>query len=93
MKIGIPNEHVAGECRVATTPEVAKKLVSKGFTVLVEDNAGVGSHYSNAAYEEAGATVVDRNTALSADIVCKVRKPTVEEINLMPVSLIPGEFP
>ena len=84
MKIGIPNEHVAGECRVATTPEVAKKLVSKGFTVLLEDNAGVGSHYSNASYEEAGATVVDRKTALSADIVCKVRKPTVEEINMMP---------
>ena len=83
MKIGVPNEHVAGECRVASTPEVAKKLVSKGFTVLVEDGAGTGSHYSNKAFEEAGATIVDKGTAFSADIVVKVRKPTVEEVNLM----------
>ena len=83
MKIGVPKEHVSGECRVASTPEVAKKLVSKGFTVLVEDGAGIGSHYSNAAYEEAGATIVDKDSAFSADIVVKVRKPTVEEVNLM----------
>lgn len=83
MKIGVPNEHVSGECRVASTPEVTKKLVSKGFTVLVEDGAGIGSHYSNTAYEEAGATIVDKRTAFSADIVVKVRKPTVEEVNLM----------
>ncbi|MBT8439996.1 MAG: Re/Si-specific NAD(P)(+) transhydrogenase subunit alpha [Gammaproteobacteria bacterium] len=83
MKIGVPKEHVSGECRVASTPEVTKKLVSKGFAVLVEDGAGIGSHYSNAAYEEAGATIVDKETAFSSDIVVKVRKPTVEEVNLM----------
>ncbi len=83
MKIGVPNEHISGESRVATTPEVAKKLVAKGFEVLIEDNAGSDSHYTNAAYEEAGATVVDTKTAFSADIVIKVRKPTLDEINLM----------
>ncbi len=83
MKIGVPKEHVSGECRVASTPEVTKKLVTKGFTVLVEDGAGTGSHYSNAAFEEAGATIVDKATAHSADIVVKVRKPTVEEVNMM----------
>ncbi|MET0084861.1 MAG: hypothetical protein ABW082_03785, partial [Sedimenticola sp.] len=31
MKIGVPKESVAGETRVATTPEVVKKLVGKGF--------------------------------------------------------------
>ena len=83
MKIGVPKEHVFGECRVASTPEVTKKLVSKGFTVLVEDGAGIGSHYSNATFEEAGATIVDRDAAFAADIVVKVRKPDVEEIHLM----------
>jgi len=34
MKIGIPKEHVDGEARVATTPEVAKKLVANGLTVM-----------------------------------------------------------
>ncbi len=83
MKIGVPNEHIEGERRVATTPEVTKKLVAKGFEVLVEDAAGSGSHYTNAAYEEAGAQVVDAKTAFSADIIIKVRKPTVDEIAMM----------
>lgn len=83
MKIGVPNEHIAGERRVATTPEVTKKLVAKGFEVLVEDAAGSGSHYTNDAYEEAGAQIVDAKTAFSADIIIKVRKPTVDEIAMM----------
>lgn len=83
MKIGVPNEHIAGECRVATTPEVAKKLVAKGFEVLVEDAAGSDSHYTNAAYEEAGAKIVDTKTAFSADIIIKVRKPIVDEVTMM----------
>lgn len=83
MKIGVPKEQASGECRVATTPEVAKKLIAKGFDVLVEKDAGLGSHYANAAYEEAGASIVDQQTVFSADIVIKVRKPSVAEIGLM----------
>ena len=83
MKIGVPNEHIAGECRVATTPEVTKKLVSKGYEVLVENNAGSDSHYTDQAYTDAGATIVDAKTAFAADIVIKVRKPTVDEVHLM----------
>jgi H+-translocating NAD(P) transhydrogenase subunit alpha len=55
MKIGIPLETSPGETRVASIPEVVKKLVGKGFDVLVESGAGARAGYPDADYEEAGA--------------------------------------
>jgi len=83
MKIGVPKESLSGEARVATTPEITQKLISKGFDVLIEKGAGIASHYTDDAYIEAGASIVDKATALASDIVIKVRKPLVDEINAM----------
>ncbi len=80
MRIGIPRETVAGEARVAITPDVAKRLTGKGFAVLVERGAGEAAHFGDADYQAAGAQLVDTATALAADIVVKVRKPSAEEI-------------
>lgn len=87
MKIGVPKEIHAGEKRVATTPEVIGHLKKLGFEVLVEAGAGAGAHFSDAAYSEAGATVVDNAKSVwnDSDIVLKVRGPELngEEINLL----------
>ena len=87
MKIGVPKEIHAGEKRVATTPEVIGHLKKLGFEVLVEAGAGSGAHFSDAAYSEAGATVVDNAKSVwsDSDIVLKVRGPELngEEINLL----------
>ncbi|MGD2117780.1 MAG: Re/Si-specific NAD(P)(+) transhydrogenase subunit alpha [Chromatiales bacterium] len=83
MKIGVPKEIVEGEARVASTPEVVGKLVKNGFSVLVEQGAGTGSHYTDEAYREAGASLVTASEALAADIVVKVRKPTLAEVQTM----------
>ena len=83
MKIGVVKESCPAECRVASTPEVVKKLVSQGFEVLVEKQAGQASHYTDEAYIEAGASMVDMAEALSADIVIRVRKPSVDQIKAM----------
>ena len=40
MQIGIPVETVAGEHRVAATPETVKKLISAGHSVLIEREIG-----------------------------------------------------
>ena len=40
MKVGIPKEIAAGETRVATTPDIAKKLIANGLEVIVERGAG-----------------------------------------------------
>ena len=83
MKIGVPQETCAGETRVASTPEVVKKLVKTGFQVLIEAGAGVASHYPDDQYREAGAEIVDRATAFEADILLKVRRPDLDEVAAM----------
>jgi len=83
MRIGVPKESTAGEARVAITPEIAKKLVAKGFQVSVETGAGTAAHFTDAAYAEAGAELAEKASALAADIVVKVRKPTREDIDAL----------
>lgn len=79
MKLGIPRETVAGERRVATTPDIAKKLIAKGFEVLLESGAGVAAHYPDAAYAEVGVQLVEREACFAVDIVLKVRRPSEDE--------------
>lgn len=83
MKIGVPAETLPGEARVALTPEVAKKLIGKGFEVVVERGAGQRSHYHDDQYINAGALVGSRNEALWSDLVLKVRRPTTEDVGEM----------
>jgi NAD(P) transhydrogenase subunit alpha len=78
MRIGIPAETRPGETRVAATPETVKKLAAR-HQVLVEAGAGVRASCTDAAYEAAGATIVDTGTAFGADMVLKVRSPNAEE--------------
>lgn len=58
MKISVPAEP-GDERRVATTPSVVVRLLDAGHTVRVESGAGGPAGFSDAAYTEAGAQVVD----------------------------------
>jgi alanine dehydrogenase len=58
MDIGIPKEKGAQEHRVALTPSGVKALVQAGARVWVENGAGVEAGYSDAEYQQAGATTV-----------------------------------
>ena len=55
MIIGIPKEIKDNEKRVALTPFGASQLVDNGHTVLIQDNAGLGSGYTNKKYTSFGA--------------------------------------
>jgi len=84
MKIGVPKEIAEGERRVALVPQTVGKLVEGGFEVVVEAGAGSGSHFSDAEYREAGATIVEGPEAVyGSDVVLKVRKPTSAEVGKM----------
>ena len=76
MQIGVPKETWPGELRVALVPQNAKKLISKGFTITVESGAGEAAGFTDAAYEDAGATVnPDHNAVISqADLILHGRK-------------------
>src|SRR6476619_4846089 len=77
MRIGVPRETATGERRVALVPEIVGKLVPAGFEVLVQRGAGEAASFPDAAYEEAGARLVD--DWADAEGVVKVQKPSEEE--------------
>lgn len=83
MRIGIPAETIEGETRVAATPETIRKLCAKHHQVIVETGAGISSSIPDAAYQEAGAQMGNRDDAFSCDMVLKVRAPTETELPLM----------
>jgi H+-translocating NAD(P) transhydrogenase subunit alpha len=83
MQIGIPAETIAGETRVAVTPETAKKLKAQGHVLRVQSGAGVAASVTDAAYEAAGAEVTDAAGALGCELVLKVRSPSESELALM----------
>ncbi|HEY4347953.1 MAG TPA: Re/Si-specific NAD(P)(+) transhydrogenase subunit alpha [Gaiellaceae bacterium] len=78
MRIGVPRETAPGERRVALVPEVVGKLVPAGFEVLVQRGAGEPASFLDAAYEEAGARLVE--DPAEAGAVVKVQKPSGEEV-------------
>lgn len=83
MQVGIPKESMAGETRVAATPESVKKLRTAGCSVVIENGAGLGAHFTDKAYQDAGAEIVDHARALSSDVVFKIHKPIPAEIRRM----------
>ncbi len=84
MKIGVPKETADGERRVALVPEVVKRLSGDGEggqEVFVQRAAGEGAVIPDAAFEEAGAKLVDDPAqALRCDLVLKVAAPNEAEI-------------
>ncbi|HSK15511.1 MAG TPA: Re/Si-specific NAD(P)(+) transhydrogenase subunit alpha [Gaiellaceae bacterium] len=84
MKVGVAKESAPGETRVAVVPDTVRKLAADGVEVLVEHLAGETATFSDAAYEEAGAIVVPAEDLYrEADVICKVRKPSAEEVHLL----------
>jgi len=81
-RIGIVVEQT-GETRVAATPSTVEKLRGLGYTVVVERGAGAESAFPDVAFQDAGATIVDRVEAWHADVVLKVDAPTPAEVDLL----------
>ena len=77
MKVAVPREIVAGERRVALTPDAAAALVKAGLEVVVERGAGEAASYLDAAFTQAGASLAPDAAALygQADVVLKVQRP------------------
>lgn len=82
MQIAIPAERLAGEHRVAATPETVKKLVAAGHAVSVQAGAGLAAAIPDAAYADAGAAIAPQRQPLlaNADITLCVRAPEADDI-------------
>ncbi len=81
MRIGVPRERKEDEFRVGIVPDGVRQLRTLGHDVDVERGAGEGSGLSNAAYEEAGARLVDVEEAWAAELVVKVKEPQAGEVD------------
>ena len=81
MKIGVPKEIMHEEDRVAATPDSVKKYVANGHEVFVEHNAGKGILADDAAYEAAGAKVLQTAQEVydAAELILKVKEPLFNE--------------
>lgn len=88
MKIGIPREIKDNENRVALTPAGAGVLVRAGHEVRVEQGAGQGSGFPDAAYAEAGARPSTVSEAWGADLVVKVKEPLPQEYDFLKQQLL-----
>jgi NAD(P) transhydrogenase subunit alpha len=82
MRIFVPKEPDPSEARVPVSPVTAAKLVKLGADCEVERRLGVSVGWPDSEYEAAGAkTSSDRIRSLSsADLVLRLRKPPLEEI-------------
>ncbi len=91
MIIGIPKEIHKGEKRVATTPAITEQLLKLGFSVNIETGAGSAAHFSDQAYIDAGATIINDVKKLwsDSDVIIKVRGPEkhpglgIDEVELL----------
>jgi len=85
MVIGVPKEIKEQEQRVALLPSAANQLIRHGHSVLVEENAGIGSGYADEEYVKAGAEIADtaKEVFARADMIVKVKEPLKAEFSLL----------
>ena len=81
MIVGVPREIKANENRVALVPAGAESLAGDGHTVLVEQEAGLGSGFSDDAYRTAGAQIATAADEVwgKAELILKVKEPIEPE--------------
>ena len=81
MKVGIPREIKDNEYRVAITPSGVQALKAAGHDVFIENEAGLGSTFTNEDYTNQGAVILDTADEVFeiADMILKVKEPLAEE--------------
>ncbi|KAB8164384.1 NAD(P)(+) transhydrogenase (Re/Si-specific) subunit alpha [Lysobacter maris] len=80
--VAAARERAQGERRVAITPETCRKFVAAGAKVVIERGAGNGAAFTDEAYEQAGATLLDDAGAVyaAADVLLCVQAPEAGSI-------------
>ena len=84
MIISAIRETTPNETRVAITPETVKKYISLGFSVHIEQNAGLSSGFTDSSYKNCGAKIFSspQETIKNANIILKINAPTPAEITI-----------
>jgi NAD(P) transhydrogenase len=81
LNTGILRESPNGEKRVSMVPAVAQKFIKEGYKVIVEEGAGARCGLTDAAYKEAGCTVLPRAQVISqSELLFSINPPPAEEL-------------
>jgi alanine dehydrogenase len=85
MIVGVLKEIKAHEYRVGLTPAGASELKRAGHQVLMEENAGNGSGFTDSDYEAAGAKMIKTAAEIygKAEMIVKVKEPQPEECKMI----------
>ena len=85
MKIGVLKEVKNHEYRVGLVPSSVKELKLHDHQVIVENNAGIGSGFSNQDYINAGADIVEdaKSIFAQAEMIIKVKEPQSHERKML----------
>ena len=80
VRIGVAKEIKPQEYRVALTPAGARELVQQGHEVVVENDAGAGSQFTDDQYEANGARIASVDEVWSdSELLLKVKEPIAPE--------------
>jgi len=85
MIVGVPAEIKDNENRIAMVPGGVAQLVDRGHTVLVQQDGGKGSGFTDDAFREKGAEIVADAAGVfeRADMIVKVKEPQPSEFPLI----------
>jgi len=92
MKLGIRNEQAGNEKRVAVAPASIASFIDLGFSISVESGAGALAGYPDAAYLDAGASVVQNlSDGEPIDLLVRITPPVDEDRHVLaPSGVIVG---
>jgi alanine dehydrogenase len=90
MIIGVPKEIKNNENRVALTPAGVVSFINAGHEVLIEQEAGSGSGFTDKDYTVAGAQIVENveDVWSQAEMIMKVKEPLPSEYRYFREGLI-----
>ncbi len=80
----VPVETAPGETRVAATPETVRKFLSMGCEVLIEQEAGLASGFSDQDYKSVGAELIakgDPKAWSNVDLLLCLQAPNSASLN------------
>ena len=84
LHIGIPKESSFQENRVSLTPESVGLLVANGHKIIIENDAGSASSYTDKQYSDKGAEIAySKEEVFKSGMILKIEPPTKLELKMM----------
>jgi len=82
-RLVVPNEVAPGERRIALAPDVAKKLITAGVKIAMQEGAALSAYFKDEEFADVETIADMASLYKDADLVFKVMPPTLDELKQM----------